>query len=214
MSIIDRFKRGQTTKRDYQSLVRLSNSSREDAISTFSQLSLRLSQGIPIPKQKSRDQKKFSATHRQRASKISSTSSQTVKSSISHRSKGSAQASSKVQNTDRPNSNRDKSMSLSKVAAMSEVAHDTLDQTSTSKRDKDPKQRMQADRYEPLPKDGHRMSMMTFTSGSTKLGEIPESRRWLAVFDESDRMDGAVFPLAPYHKPEKPKSRFKRFFGR
>lgn len=66
----------------------------------------------------------------------------------------------------------------------------------------------------PLVSPGNRMSIMSFASDSTKLGEIPE-RRGVTVDPENQQyLTSTVFPLAPWKKPEKPRSRFMRLFGK
>jgi len=74
------------------------------------------------------------------------------------------------------------------------------------------------------PKPSERLSIISFTSGSTKIGEIPE-RKWTTRdyrFATDAGVDGPdyqsfmrpVFPLYPYVEPEKQRSRFMRLFGK
>jgi hypothetical protein len=71
----------------------------------------------------------------------------------------------------------------------------------------------------PLPRTRpeNRKSIMSFASDSTKLGEIPE-RKWArpSMFDvgNSNFPITAFYPLEPYQQPEKQRSRFMRLFRR
>jgi hypothetical protein len=59
--------------------------------------------------------------------------------------------------------------------------------------------------------------MMSFASDSTKLGEIPERkipRPAMLNPENKDYLADTAFPLAPWTKPEKPRSRFMRLFRR
>ena len=62
-----------------------------------------------------------------------------------------------------------------------------------------------------------RKSIMSFASNSTKLGEIPE-HKWTTppVFEGGEVIFPvrAYFPLDSYQAPEKPRSRFMKFFRR
>ena len=61
----------------------------------------------------------------------------------------------------------------------------------------------------------NRISMMSFASDSTKIGEIPERKlpRPLGLNTEGENhLADTAFPLAPWTKPEKPRSRFMRLF--
>ena len=66
----------------------------------------------------------------------------------------------------------------------------------------------------PLPGPDNRMSIMSFASDSTKLGEIPERRGATVNPDNQEYFTSTVFPLAPWKRPEKPRSRFMRLFGK
>jgi hypothetical protein len=66
----------------------------------------------------------------------------------------------------------------------------------------------------PLAGPGNRISIMSFASDSTKLGEIPERRGAAVHPDNQQYLTSTVFPLAPWKKPEKPRSRFMRLFGK
>ncbi|KAH9222768.1 hypothetical protein DL95DRAFT_441115 [Leptodontidium sp. 2 PMI_412] len=74
VSVIERFTKGRSSPADYQVLLNLSNSSRLEAITTFQQLSYRLSQSsLALPASPHKTGHKASATHRRK--KKSSTSS-------------------------------------------------------------------------------------------------------------------------------------------
>jgi len=59
---------------------------------------------------------------------------------------------------------------------------------------------------------GNRMSIMSFASGSTKIGEIPERKGAIYSPEGQEYLANTVFPLAPWKRPEKPRSRFMRLF--
>ncbi len=68
----------------------------------------------------------------------------------------------------------------------------------------------------PLPRagPGNRMSIMSFASDSTKLGEIPGRSGTTVDTDIQQFLSSTVYPLAPWKRPEKPRSRFMRLFGK
>lgn len=56
------------------------------------------------------------------------------------------------------------------------------------------------------------MSLMSFASDSTKLGEIPERKWTRVVAEDSTRLSGTAYPLSPWQEEQKPRSRFMRLF--
>lgn len=75
VSVIERFTKGRSSPTDYQVLLNLSNSSRLEAITTFQQLSYRLSRSsLALPPSPHKTGHKVSATHR-RKKKITTSSS-------------------------------------------------------------------------------------------------------------------------------------------
>lgn len=59
----------------------------------------------------------------------------------------------------------------------------------------------------------NRMSIMSFASDSTKIGEIPERKgAQRSPDDDQGYLANTVFPLAPWKRPEKSRSRFMRLF--
>jgi hypothetical protein len=210
VSIIDRFTRGESTRTDYQTLVNLSNASKVEAIKTFEQLSARISRSsvaISISKPKRK-------TH-----------------SGSKGKKAGFSQSSGSSHSGRPEPVRSRSapeLSLKQTALGPATAHGWVRpkgqksgrkraiDPSSSRRKSVPHGRQEPLAPEPLPLPGpeNRMSIMSFASDSTKLGEIPERRGATANLGNQENFTSTVFPLAPWKRPEKPRSRFMRLFGK
>ncbi|KAK0124517.1 hypothetical protein ONS95_009466 [Cadophora gregata] len=73
VSVIERFTKGRSSPTDYQVLLNLSNSSRLEAITTFQQLSYRLSRSsLALPLSPHRTGHKASATHRRKQKSVTS----------------------------------------------------------------------------------------------------------------------------------------------
>lgn len=220
VSVIDRFTRGRSTAADYQALLNLSQSSRMEAIKTFSELSQRLSRSslalVPSPSPTS----KVHHTHKRKRSKQSS--------SLEHtRSKSAPSLTITEKGWVRPKTHRKTSSSS------------TMTTTSSSPPPpKVPKERKSSPRLQrtqhpppisssfvrPISPQAHleltrsskpdprnRKSIMSFSSDSTKLGEIPE-HRWPRNADGTVRAT-TYYPIEPYQEPVKERSRLRKLFG-
>ncbi|KAG4424926.1 hypothetical protein IFR04_001897 [Cadophora malorum] len=81
VSVIERFTKGRSSPADYQVLLNLSNSSRLEAITTFQQLSYRLSRSsLALPLSPHKTAPKASATHRRKKKSTTSSSGHTTRS--------------------------------------------------------------------------------------------------------------------------------------
>lgn len=219
VAIIDRFTRGKSTRQDYQSLVNLSNASRKEAIHTFSQLSSRLS--IASEAQKPGRERK--ASGKDAKAMKSATSKRSPNQRDQRRGSapelGLSSATGKVCRNDRSKTRVKDPPS----STLSSVASPMLPKNLVAANDHSipneqvgSPQRAQAFNIHREPtsaarnRQAKRVSMMTFASASTKLGEIPEDR-WVT---DSDAMGVTAFPASPWQEPTKAKSRFMRIFRR
>lgn len=223
VSIIDRFTRGESTKTDYQTLVNLSNASRVEAIKTFDQLSARISRSsVAMPTSKPKRKTHSGSKDKKAGSSQSSGSSHSghpghVRSrsapelSLRQTALGPATAHGwvrpKAQKSGRkraidPSSSRQKSVPH---GGQEPLPPEPLTPPIVKKHEPSPL---------PLPGPENRMSIMSFASDSTKLGEIPERKGATVNPGNQENFTSTFFPLAPWKRPEKPRSRFMRLFGK
>ena len=228
VNIIDRFTRGKSTRTDYRTLLKLSNATRVEAIKAFEQLSLRLSQSSLVSFEKSK-RERHSSFKKQKGksaavlrSRISTTPRRRGRPKSTpelppKRTAGSPKASQalvlrpktqeKTSKTLKPPSRsqqgpdarpRQKVQTASNAREMSVAREDSLLSPTT-----------------PSLARSNRISMMSFASDSTKIGEIPErklSKPLVLNTEGENHLANTAFPLAPWTKPEKPRSRFMRLF--
>ncbi|RDW84591.1 hypothetical protein BP6252_02181 [Coleophoma cylindrospora] len=238
VSVIERFSRGRSSRADYQALVNLSVASRIEAIQAFEQLSQRLSKSsldlVPANNH-STSPSRHRGGHKRKDRKDSSTASF---SSRNTRSKSAPELSltalgpATTEGWVRPKPGRKcRSASITKVASSTSSspkrtghrarpapparAHTTpaAPQKAIMPAVPPPQAPSPASRARP----GDRKSFMSFASGSTKIGEIPE-HKWLrpSMF-ETETIQfpvTAYYPMQPYHEPEKPRSRLMKLFRR
>ncbi|TVY22594.1 hypothetical protein LHYA1_G008768 [Lachnellula hyalina] len=219
LSIIERFTKVGSTSSDYQVLLNLSNTTRNETIQTFDQLSKRLSSSslALAPGKQSSDTRHSRNGHRYK----------TKKSTVQHtRTKNSPDVSVTRNGWVRPKSNKNRSSDSKsprttetkrKAAAVPPKAPLPAPQTLLTY----PSGPYPISPPHPphLSRRETRKSIMSFASDSTKLGEIPE-HKWTRppIVYETGGFDGAGFPvttyypLQPYQEPVKPRSRFMRMF--
>ncbi len=220
--VIERFTRGESTRTDYRTLVNLSNSSRIEAIKTFEQLSARISKSslaLPAPKQKLKSQgsaqgRKPASSSRGHGSNAGHARSKNVPElSLKQTVLGPATSHGLVRTkTDKPRSGSKSPRKKSEAHGQS-TAHEAAPKPSLP----DIASRTQVSKSLSRARPSNRISMMSFASDSTKLGEIPEkkgARQVVLSPDEDGYLANTVFPLTPWEKPEKPRSRFNRLFRR
>ncbi|KAK6849670.1 hypothetical protein PG995_013503 [Apiospora arundinis] len=214
---------------DYESLMSLSNTSRVDAIRTMEQLSLRLGSSSslfhehrrPVSRISSSNSSKSSRSGKSRSSSSSSSSrkkarrqhSQDVDSDTSgerSRSRRHAAAAASSDNTTHSKSSRPKS-----TKTVGKPSHDSGTPRSRHSRSRSNRQVAEGGHEQ------HRISYMTASSDSTKLGEIPHRRSRLLYSSDSSEADGynvrPVYPLhaylAPAPAPKEKRGFLKRIFG-
>ncbi|KAK8110966.1 uncharacterized protein PG998_007423 [Apiospora kogelbergensis] len=184
---------------DYESLMSLSNASRVDAIRTMEQLSLRLGSSSSLfhehrrPISGSRRGGSDSGSDRKKARRQRSRETDSDASGESSRSRRHAGATSSGERT---RSKRPRQKSPKKAEHDSGTLHD------------------RHSRY-----DQHRISYLTTSSDSTKLGEIAHRRSRLVYSSDGSQVDGytvrPVYPLHAYMAPAPKEKRgfLKRIFG-
>jgi len=229
VSVIERFTRGRSTSTDYQALLNLSHASRMEAITTFEQLSQRLSRSslALVPSGTNKAHAKHRTHHRRR------NASSPAGHGTHSRSKGAPDLSLTPlgpANTDgwvRPKTGR-KLSSESKPSTtpgsstprrpssktQSQHPPSSTERTSpTSSTRVVPRLRETPPGY--TTTTDHRNSIRSFATDSTKLGEIPE-HKWARQMklDAGQFPVRKYYPLEAYQEPEKQKSRFMRFFRR
>lgn len=204
---------------DYQSLMSLSNSSRIQAIKAFDSLSHRLDSKSSLSSVASASTSKSS---RPSKSSKSSKPSKTKKSPGSKASRSGTSSTSKEGKIKKkskaaePNDHHDTQIVKVGVKRQDRAPLPPRLETSVQTPLLDSMERRQEDsllRRRPSRMD--RFSLISISSGSTKLGEIPE-RKWLRGHDDWDgRSDEyntpIVYPLRPYGPPPVVKER--RFLG-
>lgn len=202
---------------DYQSLMSLSNSSRIQAIKAFDSLSQRLGSKSSLSS--------VASTSTSRSSK-SSTSSKSSKSSKSSQSKSSSSGTSS-----RTKDNKSKKRAkVSKTRSKDDGKQ--LVKASSRRQDEGPSPpplptssiptplldlmecRDEGRLLGRRPSTTNRFSLVSISSGSTKLGEIPESRWRRRYGDDWDGGSGdynahVVYPLRPFQ----PVAKERRFLG-
>lgn len=189
----------------------MSNSSRLQAIETFDQLSKRLPQSSSSLTPSNKSSQKHAHDSQKRKPKHASS----PKDTHNPRSKSAPSLIPPALDQPRPkhNSRKKKSPDSSKSSTTSRRPHSDPEphRSKPSRKPTDPR------RSAPPPARGARSSSRSdrrrtpksFTSDSTKLGEIPE-HKW-ARDSNSLRV---AYPLYSYPEPQKQRSRFMRFFGK
>jgi hypothetical protein len=199
-SVINKFSKGKCSPSDIHALVNLSNSSRLEALKTFQQFSARMSQsslGLPVGKPKRKSQSSSKGEKELRGSSPVSSSGKSRHKTVS------------------ASPRRDKR--LAKVKSQNpKSAKSSLQQPKA-----------QANSHLELPNDDHvdvmalsiqqarrlnRTSMISFLSESTKIGEILERNTAMGGPADRDHLADTAFPLSPWKKPPKSRSRFMRLF--
>ena len=228
VSIIDRFTRGESTRTDYQTLVNLSNASRVEAIKTFEQLSARISRSSMAMSTTKAKRKTHSSSKGQKAA-----SSQSSRSSHSDRPRPVRSRSAPELSLKQTALGPATSQGWVRPKGQKSGRKRAIDPTSPRRKSDPhgPPKPLAPEPLEPepltspvvkkhapspltLPGSDNRMSIMSFASDSTKLGEIPERRGATFNHDNQDYFTSTAFPLAPWKRPEKPRSRFMRLFGK
>ncbi|KAI3400168.1 hypothetical protein diail_4053 [Diaporthe ilicicola] len=205
--------KGQGSALDYESLMSLSNSSRLQAIKTFDQLSRRLDSKSSRSSVGSAASSKSSRTSKSSSSKASkstssSQSSGASRSSDSRRHKK-TRASKKHDHVDRKDSRpRDpKAMSERPLRLEMSIATpllDSMDRSLGNSASSSPRRR---------PSFANRFSLISMSSDSTRLGEIPE-RKWHRRYDTSgggleEYNTPVMYPVRPFQ----PQVKERRFLG-
>jgi hypothetical protein len=185
----------------------LSNSSRIDTIRAFDQLSHRLrnpSSRSSVATDSSTSTKD-KRRRRSSSSHSSSTSSSSQRKSKSKLSKAASKADS------RPDCKSSTPLKLDYAAAAPKIAEPSIPESSTLR----PSRSASASSRTAV---ANRMSMMTISTDSTKLGEIPERKLRKRYTHDSDLSSGEynvspIYPMKPYRSPE-PKQGFWSFLRR
>ncbi|TVY39492.1 hypothetical protein LOCC1_G005772 [Lachnellula occidentalis] len=207
LSFIEIFTKAGSTSSDYQALLNLSNTTRNETIQTFDQFSKRLSSSslaLTSKKQPS-DTRHSRNSHRYK----------TKKSTIYHtRAKSSPDISLTRNGWVRPKPGKRRS---SDPKPPSTVDTKRIAAPPKATLPAPPPPLISIPEPSHLSRRGTRKSIMSFASDSTKLGEIPE-HKWTrppVVFETGDAVTFPVttyYPLQPYQEPAKPRSRFMRLF--
>lgn len=212
----------------------LSNASRIEAINTFDQLSQRLSRSSLALVPLSPSTRETGQRHQQRRRKKS-----VISSSKHARSKSAPELSVTSQGWVRPKAGTKQSSDSAKPSKESGSAS-SRHRTSKSQSSQPPvapskqsvrpqnlnmppvnesRQRTPPPQYTTFPIEPHhrrmenRKSFMSFASDSTKIGEIPE-HKWAqtAAMQASNYPRTIYYPVEPYQKPEKQRSRLMKLF--
>lgn len=234
INILDRFTNGESTRGDYQSLLLLSNESKIEAINTFGQLSSRLSRsqltlqdgearsrrdGVgksPVTTKKHTSSSGNGKEAGYRAGRVKSKSAPDLSITKIHPSSASPQGWVKPKS--RPNgsslsSESDNSRPRQPKVKKPEEPRLRRKTHSTTK----PTQLRVTHRRSPNKTHGRhheRASIISFSSDSTKLGEVPE-RHFSRPVDFVGGLHHTAFPLNSFREPEKQRrSRFIRLFSR
>lgn len=228
VNIIDRFTRGESTRADYRTLVNLSNASRAEAMKTFEQLTLRLSQTSLALSEKSKPER-HSSSKKQKKKPTTALRNST---STTHRRHGRLKSAPELplkRTSGSPKSFqalvlRPKAQEVkSKMVELPDKPQEGLNArprhspriVSNAREIPVAMEESLLSPTRPNLARSKRISIMSFASDSTKIGEIPERKlpRPLMLNSEGENhMADTAFPLAPWTKPEKPKSRFMRLF--
>lgn len=192
---------------DYQSLMSLSNSSRSQAIKTFDQLSRRLDSKSSRSSVTSTASSKSSRTSKSSSSKASKTTSSSKSSDNVKRKK--SKASKKHDHTDQKESRRAEAARLGERPLRMEmsIATPLLDSMDRSL------EHSAGSSLRRRPSFANRFSLISMSSDSTRLGEIPE-RKWHrrpgglgGGLDEYNTP--VMYPVRPYQ----PQVKERRFLG-
>ena len=204
--------RGHGAGLDYQSLMSLSNSSRSQAIKTFDQLSRRLDSKSSRSSVASTTSSKSSRTSKSSSSKASKTTSSSKSSAVSKSSdsgrRKKSKASKKHDHADHKESRRKDAERLSERPLRLEmsIATPLLDSMDRS---------LEHSASNPLrrrPSFANRFSLISMSSDSTRLGEIPE-RKWHRRHESPggslEYNTPVMYPVRPYQ----PQVKERRFLG-
>jgi len=231
VNIIDSFTQGKNTQSDCQALLEISNSSRAEALRTFEQLSMRLSTSslhsnqrlVPRPGVSHQGHKRRGQQARQEASDSSkrALSKASPEPSIAITPLGPATPEGWVRSKAKRKTSS--TSTKSKAARTSRPLREAQPEVrKEAPKDKGILRPIQSKLKLPIHTDTprrseNRMSLMSFASDSTKVGEIPE-HKWAKqsrfAADGTSFPVMAAFPLEPYTEPEKARSRFMRLFRR
>jgi hypothetical protein len=240
-AVIKRFTSGNTTTTDYQALLNLSNTSKTEAISTFEQLSHRLSRSslalVPLSpglcdtreRQHKRQKKSTTSSSKHARSKsapeLSVTPQGLVRPKAGRKQSSDSTKSSKASGATSPKyrtSKTPKSQSSQppiptpKQSARSRQAQNLVIQHVNESIQHTPPPQYTTSPIEPLhQRIENRKSFMSFASDSTKIGEIPE-HKWTqtAAMQANNYPRTIYYPVQPYQEPEKQRSRFMKLFRR
>lgn len=234
VSMIGKLIRREITRSDYKKLVDLSNSSRDEAIDAFEQLSGRLSQSVgallgrkknqPRASGKSAGPKASPSRRSMTSSPVHSRPKRASESSVGKTilgpsapqgwasPRGERSASTKPNSLQAPSHSRLRAPAKSKPRSHAGSQKSKAKSSSTA---------LPTQARHPLISPSpyvstSRISLVSFASDSTKLGEIPD-RKWPAGNDDDVRKacpNGTALPLTPSGEDElkKPRSRFLRLF--
>lgn len=203
----------QTPAIDYESLMSLSNSSRVDAIRTMDQLSQRLSSSSSLLRENRRPISSGSSSTSRKGSKQSPTrepkqgrnAAAAVDVPNRHRSKVTKRDESLVQSTSKFPHNEGRKMTKKRSRSshnQSRSETPVSPATSDTSRTRIP----------------NRISFISVSSDSTKLGEIPYRRSRLVRISDSSSLEDynvqPIYPLHPYQTPPREKrGLLRRIFG-
>ncbi|ORY71550.1 uncharacterized protein BCR38DRAFT_519915 [Pseudomassariella vexata] len=223
LKLLNMAKTQQRPVMDYQSLLSLSTSSRVHAIKTMDQLSRRLSSSSsllrenrrPISSKSSKSSNKSTRRHSShhhsppRAPKTTRESKQSpLASTVEAYPEAARHAASPSTNTRRKTARSKMRREEAKTTAKTRKAEGpTHSHSENSPATASPAMPMD---------DPNRISFVSISSDSTKLGEIPYQRSRLmrlpdTVSDEYDVQP--IYPLRPYRTPPKERSFLRRLFG-
>ncbi|TVY85547.1 hypothetical protein LSUE1_G000076 [Lachnellula suecica] len=212
LSVIERFTKGRSSTSDYQALLNLSNTTRNETIHTFSQLSSRLSNSsfVSAPSNEPLKRHTVGKTSPRIETRKPTTRHTRAKSApdLSVTPLGPASSSGWI----RPKPGRrrpSKSQSLSSIdSRRKETSPKPI--SSTPQQLSAPTSAPQLTHRHSSSRRENRKSIMSFASDSTKLGEIPEYK-WARPRDDQFPIT-TYYPLELYEEPVKSRSRFMRLF--
>ncbi|KAJ0117666.1 hypothetical protein J7T55_001865 [Diaporthe amygdali] len=212
-SLLRTASKGQGQALDYQSLMSLSNSSRLQAIKTFDQLSRRLDSKSSRSSVASTASSKSSRTSKSSTSKASKSTSSSKSSSASKstdsRGHKKTKTSKKRDHADRKepktrDAERANERPLRLEMRLATPLLDSMDRSLEHSTSSSLRRR---------PSFANRFSLISMSSDSTRLGEIPE-RKWHRRYDTSDGSSEeyntpVMYPVRPYQ----PQVKERRFLG-
>ncbi|KAK9773843.1 hypothetical protein SCAR479_09484 [Seiridium cardinale] len=195
---------------DYESLMSLSNSSRTGAIKTMHRLSSRLSSSSSLSRDSRRASSRAHSQGSQDNGRLSPRHGGThSNSATSNREKGKISKEARVPVHKKPafEENERRKRPHTEHVDRRKREHDSRSATKTPSRENLPAR---------MP---NRISYISMSSDSTKLGEIPQRRSRLVRRSEANSLEEysiqPIYPLYPYQPPAKEKrGLLRRIFGR